>query len=102
MRPVCLHIIFSTSYTTLPHDLIKDKLVDFIERLFEKEGTLYIACYGMHAILTSDAIRNYNLWSFQKVCEALIFLIDNISIKFGFNLYRQAVGVPMGTNCAPL
>ena len=38
----------------------------------------------------------------QKVCEALIFLLDNISIRFGSKLYRQIVGIPMGTNCAPL
>ena len=34
---------FSTLYTTLPHNLIKDKLVDLIERTFQSEGSLYIA-----------------------------------------------------------
>ena len=34
--------------------------------------------------------------------EALIFLLDNIYIRFGAKLYRQIVGIPMGTNCAPL
>ena len=34
----------STLYTTLPHNLIKDKLVDLIERTFQREGSLYIAC----------------------------------------------------------
>ena len=50
---------------------------------------------------TSDVVRNYNLWSCQKVCEALTFLLDNIYIRFGSKLYRQIVGIPMGTNCAP-
>ena len=36
------------------------------------------------------------------MCEALIFLLDNIYIRFGSKLYRQIVGIPMGTNCAPL
>ena len=36
------------------------------------------------------------------MCEALTFLLDNIYIKFGSKLYRQIVGIPMGTNCAPL
>ena len=35
------------------------------------------------------------------MCEALIFLLDNIYIRFGTKLYRQSVGVPLGTNCAP-
>ena len=29
------------------------------------------------------------------------YLLDNIYIKFGTNLYRQVVGIPIGTNCAP-
>ena len=93
---------FSTLYTTLPHNLIKDKLVDLIERTFQREGSLYIACSDRNAFFTSGAVRNYNLWSCQKVCEALTFLLDNIYIRFGSKLYRQIVGIPMGTNCAPL
>ena len=51
---------------------------------------------------TSDAVRNYNLWSCQKVCDTLTFLLDNIYNRFGSKLYRQIVGIPMGTNCASL
>ena len=36
-----------------------------------------------------------------SVCEALIFLLDNIYIRSGSKLYRQIVGIPMDTNCAP-
>ena len=28
--------------------------------------------------------------------------MDNIYIRFGTKLYRQSVGIPMGTKCAPL
>ena len=30
------------------------------------------------------------------------FLVDNIYVRFGGQLFRQIVGIPMGTNCAPL
>ena len=30
------------------------------------------------------------------------FLIDNIFVKFGGCLFRQVIGIPMGTTCAPL
>ena len=46
--------------------------------------------------------KGYHLWSCQNVCDALSFLLDNIYIRFGTKLYRQIVGIPMGTNCAPL
>ena len=38
----------------------------------------------------------------QNVCVALTCLLDNIFIRFGTKLYRQVVGIPMGTNCVPL
>ena len=65
------------------------------------EGSLYIACNDRRAFFTSDAAGNYDLWSCQKVCEALSFLLDNICISFGSELYRQIEDIPMGTNCVP-
>ena len=48
---------------------------------------------------TSDVYNNYN--SYQKVCDALIYLLDTF-IRFRTKLYRQTTGIPKGTNCAPL
>ena len=36
------------------------------------------------------------------MCEAFTFLLDNIYIRSDSKLYRQNVGIPMGTNGAPL
>ena len=36
------------------------------------------------------------------MCDALHYLLDNIFIRFGSKLYRQIVGISMGTSCAPL
>ena len=73
-RAACLSTYdFSTLYTTLPHNLIKDKLVDLIERIFQSEGFLYIACNDRHDFLTSESVKYYNLWSCQKVCKAPFF-----------------------------
>ena len=78
-------------------------LKDIVDvKQFLDKNSLYIAYNDKNAFFTSDAVRNYNLWSCQKVCEALTFLLDNIYIRFGSKLYRQIVGIPMGTNCAPL
>ena len=40
---------FSTLYTTLPHNLIKAKLIDLIERTFQIEGSSYLACNDRNA-----------------------------------------------------
>ena len=89
---------FSTLYTTLPHNLIKDKLIDLIER----EGSPYLACYDRNAFFTSEKPKKYHAWSCQNVCDALTFLLDKIFIRFGSKLYRQEIWILMGTNCAPL
>ena len=47
---------FSTLHTILPHNLIKDKLVDLTERTFQREGSLYIAYTDWNAFFTSDAV----------------------------------------------
>ena len=52
--------------------------------------------------LSSGDTKRYKLWSCQNVCEVLMYLLDNIYIRFGTKLYRQIVGIPMGTNYAPL
>ena len=56
MRLVGPLMIFSTLYTTLPHNLIKEKLPDLIGRVFKKfykdEGTLYLACNDKKTFFT--------------------------------------------------
>jgi hypothetical protein len=36
------------------------------------------------------------------IINILEFLIDNIFVFFGGRVFQQTVGIPMGTNCAPL
>ena len=55
----------------------------------------------MHFLLRKDQ-NKYHAWSCQNVCDALTFLLDNIFIRLGTKLYRQVVGIPMGTDCTPL
>ena len=93
---------FSTLYTTLPHHLIKNKLCELIQWTFGRENKLYLACNGYRTFFTNDKPSNYILWSCETVCDALNFLLDNIFIRYGQTIYRQVVGIPMGTNCAPL
>ena len=93
---------FSTLYTTLLHNLIKNKLIDLIERTFNREGSPNLAYNDRNAFFTSEKPKKNHAWACQNVCDALIFLLDNIFIRFGTKLYRQVVGIPMGTNCAPM
>ena len=76
---------FSALYTKLPHNLIKEKLTELIEQTFIRERSLYLACNDKNAFFTSEPKR-YKLWSCQKTCDALHYLLDNIFIRFGSKL----------------
>ena len=86
---------FSTLYTFLPHNLIKEKLINLIEGTFKRADSPYIVCNERQAFITSGDTKRYKLWSCQNVREAIIYLLDNIYIRFGTQLYRQIVGIPM-------
>ena len=46
--------VFSTLYASLPHNSIKDKLIDLIERIFNIEGSPYLACNDRNAFYTLE------------------------------------------------
>ena len=42
---------FSTLYTTMAHNLIKEKLTEIIEQTFNREGSLYLDCNEKNAFV---------------------------------------------------
>ena len=48
---------FSPIYT-LPHNLIKDKLIDIIERPFNREDSPYLACTNRNAFLRRENLKD--------------------------------------------
>ena len=83
-------------YTTLPHALIKNQLADLIRlniRLGVKKFFILPAMKKNFFSLPRN-IKTYSLWTCQRVTEALVYLLDNIHIRFGSKLYRKNVGIP--------
>ena len=64
---------FSTVYTTLPHQLIKDKLIDLINRTFIRENTQYLACNEECAFFTADD-SIITIYGLVKTCVMLLFI----------------------------
>ena len=46
--------------------------------------------------------RCQRLFSEDDIIKMLEFLVDNIFVVFAGKVFQQIVGIPMGTNCAPL
>ena len=50
----------------------------------------------LHTLLRTLPMRKINI---QRMID---FLIDNIFVECGGVIFQQVIGIPMGTNCAPL
>jgi len=58
--------------------------------------------HGFNAYFVKDHTNNKTKYTEDNIVNMINFLIDNIFIKFGGRIFQQTVGIPMGTNCAPL
>ena len=94
---------FSTLYTSLPHARLKNQLRDLLERVFHTKGKSFIATNYFRTFWTNDRMSmRYTYFSCRELCLAINFLIDNIYVRFGSSVFRQVIGIPMGSNSAPL
>ena len=92
----------SILYTTIPHDLLKMALKTLILKVMSKKSYSVMNCNGNKAYLSSEANSKFLTLNAKELCTLLNYLIDNIYVKFGSSLFRQSIGIPMGTDCAPL
>ena len=96
---------FSTLFTSIPHDQLKDNLTKFVNRIFEIKGKTYIVCndFFRNAFFSDNFNLSKSNVKFTKdeFLECIHFLIDNSFINFNGCIYRQVIGIPMGTSSAP-
>ena len=98
---------FSTLYTKIPLDKLKDKVSVFVRKVYagvlKSKQAKFITCSDKsHTAYFSKSVSEKNS-SFS--CDALIAkincIIDNSYVVYHDKVYRQRIGIPMGTNCAP-
>ena len=97
---------FSTLYTSISHDLLKSRMNNIINNAFKhKNGAIrynHIKVGRNKSYFTSDPSNGDNKYTANDICKIIEFLVDNLFVRFGRQLFRQMIGIPMGTNCAPL
>ena len=97
---------FSTLYTTIPHDELKSKLKEIINQCFlHKNGNRrfqYVVIGYKDTYFVRDHSDAPQKYSDADVIKMLEYLIDNIFVEIGGRIFQQTIGIPMGTNCAPL
>ena len=90
-------MIFSTLYTSIPHKLLKRQLAWVIRSAFKSSKKEYISVYSTTARWTSNPREDTTHTDCHKMIRVMHWLIDNIFVKFGDQVFRQVIGIPMGT-----
>ena len=93
---------FSTLYTTIPHAQLKMALKEIIVQVMSRNDHSKINCNASRAFFSEEVHSKYLSLDATQLCTLIDYLIDNIYIVFGSNVFRQTIGIPMGTDCAPL
>ena len=97
---------FSTLYTTIPNQKLKDRLTSIIRNSFIfKNGNRrykYLVLGHEETYFMEEHSDSNNKYSEEDIIKMLEFLVDNIFVVFAGKVFQQTVGIPMGTNCAPL
>ena len=69
---------------------------------FNRESKTYLCTSDKAGFFSSKKYDSYTCWTCTKLCEAFNFLMENIYVQFIAMVYKQIVGILMGTNCVPL
>ena len=99
---------FSTLYTTIPHQKLISRLATIIRNSFiHKNGNrrykyLVLGREGPYFVKEHWVSDSKNKYTEEDIIKMLEFLVDNIFVVFAGKVFQQIIGIPMGTNCAPL
>ena len=96
---------FSTLYTSIPHAALKEALESLIQEAYIVRDSEYIVAdtngNAYWSDIPSTSSTKYSI-NEEMLIAYVEYLIDNIYVSIGNRVYRQCIGIPMGTDCAPL
>ena len=93
---------FSTLYTKIPHAKLFDELFGIIKFIFKGVASTEISINKLGIPRWTKKTRSSrSSYDKDKIMKAVKYLLDNCYFKFGNRLFRQIVGIPMGSDPAP-
>ncbi|GMT21814.1 hypothetical protein PFISCL1PPCAC_13111, partial [Pristionchus fissidentatus] len=93
---------FSSLFTNLPHNVVKEKLYFLFDILFKNAGSEYMVVHGMKVRYdrnnSSTSGRSYHKNDVKSIVD---FILRNSYAFYGGKLYKQQKGIPQGNNASP-
>ena len=97
---------FSTLYASIPHQKLKSRLATIIRNSFihknRKQRYKYLVLDSEGPYFVREHSDSKSKYTEEDIITMLEFLVDNIFVVFAGKVFQQIIGIPMGTNSAPL
>ena len=91
-------------YTNIPHDLLIENIEFVLEEAFRIKGNSYFVKLNKKSATWAKSKPVKSSITYMDKAEIICmlkYLLDNIYIKYNGSIFRQLIGIPMGTDCAP-
>ena len=93
---------FSTLYTKImPHDKLLYVLNEIIDFAFKGGIRHFATVYNSGAFWSRSKSKTGRSYTLQEIKSCLEFLINNSFFQVGSKIFRQVIGIPMGSDPAP-
>ena len=92
---------FSTLYTKIPHEKLLDVLNEIVDFCFQGGTHEKVSINSSNARWVSKIYRSKLRFSRNVIKDAIKYLMDNCFFTFGEKIFRQVIGIPMGSDPAP-
>ena len=89
---------FGQMYTSLEHVDIINAMQHVLSIVFRRIQRIWVDMRLASVNYRSTTARSVDK---NNLLDMIKFVIDNTYFRFGNNVYKQAIGIPMGTTCAP-
>ena len=90
---------FSTLYTKIPLEDLKEKLKNIVDKAFKGGTNQYIKLTQQEA--RWHHCKKKDTFTKEDIHNMIDIIIDNSFFRFGDKVYRQCIGIPMGIDPAP-
>lgn len=97
---------FSQLYTNIPHNLLIEQMKFVVDEAFKIKSEMNFikvtATKATWVSTNSSKVRTGTLISdSSQIVSLLEFLLDNLHIKHLGKIFKQVIGIPMGSDCGP-
>ena len=92
---------FSTLYTKIPHEKLLSVMNELIEFCFQGGTRQQLSICSSGARWVSNCKKTGLLFDRKSTKEAVKYLMNNCFFTLGEKIFRQTIGIPMGSDPAP-